>query len=421
MTSLGAMLLSRKGAAIVQATLKAEDFYRPAHQEIFRACCALMASGTELDLVTLPNRLDMVGKMAEVGGIEYLIQVAEAVPSAHNAEYYAQIVLDMANLRRILEHAKFAYRTTYDETLDPSEKVNLVQDSASSLRTGEKFAFDAHDLLMKAKDRPKWAIPTGFDGFDRVTNRGGMGGGKVHLVGGETGQGKTWLACQMIRTACDLGHRVCLVSLEMDGQDMMDRIVQQRCGHEDRSKACETHEEGAWDEAAQEIYFWEMQVVDGSMFAQGLTVESLVSWLWAEHQTRAWKMVVVDYAQLLESSAGIRDEWRQLKHVGNLLRLFAMRSGAVVLLIVQIDKDERGKYQVRGSRDLEKQAASFIILDRATGDEKKERPDYIYIRKNRFGRSKHKFAVEHQKPYFKFVPTTETAPSDSGSVYRGGE
>jgi len=101
MSTLGSMMLSERAAEEIVTILEDSDFYRPAHREIFRAIRQLVNNSKPIDGVTLRNELLDREKLGEVGGEDYLIQIAEYVPSAANATHYAQIVLDKSTLRRL--------------------------------------------------------------------------------------------------------------------------------------------------------------------------------------------------------------------------------------------------------------------------------------------------------------------------------
>lgn len=98
MAALGSMLLGERGVDAVLSQLNQDDFYSPAHQEIYAACYAIVASGRAVDLITLRNELSQRGTLDRVGGVDYLIQVAESVATPSHASHYAGIVLDMATL-----------------------------------------------------------------------------------------------------------------------------------------------------------------------------------------------------------------------------------------------------------------------------------------------------------------------------------
>src|SRR5262249_13647816 len=101
MSVLGSMILSDRAAEELVTILEDHDFYRPANREIFRAINQLVNNSRPIDFVTPKDDLHVRDKQMQAGGEDYLMHIAEFVPSASNASYYAQVVLDKATMRRL--------------------------------------------------------------------------------------------------------------------------------------------------------------------------------------------------------------------------------------------------------------------------------------------------------------------------------
>lgn len=100
---LGGMLLSKDAIADVVEVIKGHDFYRPAHETIYTAILDLYAKGELTDPITVAAELTKRGEITKVGGASYLHTLVQTVPTAANAEYYAEIVHERAVLRRLVE------------------------------------------------------------------------------------------------------------------------------------------------------------------------------------------------------------------------------------------------------------------------------------------------------------------------------
>ena len=126
---LGAML--QDGAAVTAAAelLRPEDFYTPAHKEIFDAAQSLAAAGMAVDLVTMDAELSSRGTLPGVGGVEYLIELTQFVPTTANIRYYIRIVSEKSTLRRLIgaageiSQASYAQEKELPEVLALSEKL----------------------------------------------------------------------------------------------------------------------------------------------------------------------------------------------------------------------------------------------------------------------------------------------------------
>ncbi|WP_019354725.1 DUF3987 domain-containing protein [Streptomyces sp. AA1529] len=101
--ALGAMMLTAEAIAEVTATLRPEDYYRPAHETVHRAVLTLREKGSPVDPITLTHHLDRLGELGRVGGPGYIQSLVQAVPTAANGGYYAEIVHELAERRRLIE------------------------------------------------------------------------------------------------------------------------------------------------------------------------------------------------------------------------------------------------------------------------------------------------------------------------------
>lgn len=124
---LGGMLLSKDAIADVVEVLKGHDFYRPAHETIFQAILDLYAKGEPADPITVAAELTKRGEITKVGGAPYLHTLVQTVPTAANAEYYAEIVHERAVLRRLVEAGTRITQMGYAADGDVDEIVNSAQ------------------------------------------------------------------------------------------------------------------------------------------------------------------------------------------------------------------------------------------------------------------------------------------------------
>ena len=99
---LGALLLDNSVLSDVLLLVRPEDFYRTAHQEIFRTVSKLFDRGSAIDVVILREELSRTGMLEKAGGEEAVHDLAAAVPTSANAEYYAKIVRDLALRRAVI-------------------------------------------------------------------------------------------------------------------------------------------------------------------------------------------------------------------------------------------------------------------------------------------------------------------------------
>ncbi|MFJ9414971.1 replicative DNA helicase [Streptomyces sp. NPDC101227] len=196
---LGGMLLSKDAIADVVEVLKGEDFYRPAHELVFQAILDLYAKGEPADPITIAAELTKRGEIGRVGGASYLHTLVQSVPTAANAEYYAEIVHERAVLRRLVEAGTRITQMGYAADGDVDEIVNSAQAeiyAVTEQRTSEDY-LPLGDIMEGALDEIEaigsrqgqmTGVPTGFTDLDSLTN--GLHPGQMIVIAARPAMGK---------------------------------------------------------------------------------------------------------------------------------------------------------------------------------------------------------------------------------------
>nr|WP_280716067.1 replicative DNA helicase [Kitasatospora sp. MAP5-34] len=196
---LGGMLLSKDAIADVVEVLKPLDYYRPAHELIHSAILDLYARGEPADPITVASELTKRGELTRVGGPGYLHTLVNSVPTAANAEYYAEIVHERAVLRRLVEAGTRIAGMGYAAEGDVDEIVNAAQAeiyAVTEQRTSEDYAPLA-DIMEGALDEIEAigsrngqmsGVPTGFADLDALTN--GLHPGQMIVIAARPAMGK---------------------------------------------------------------------------------------------------------------------------------------------------------------------------------------------------------------------------------------
>ena len=197
---LGGMLLSKDAIADCVESLRSVDFYRPAHELIYDAILNLYGRGEPADAITVADELTKRGDLARIGGQAYLHQLIQAVPTAANAGYYAQIVAERATLRRLVDAGTRIVQMGYGlGGGDVEDIVNAAQAEVYSVadkRGGEDYHL-LRDLLEPTYDEIEAAggasgemigVPTGFAELDELTN--GLHPGQMIVVAARPAVGK---------------------------------------------------------------------------------------------------------------------------------------------------------------------------------------------------------------------------------------
>nr|WP_232320116.1 replicative DNA helicase [Herbidospora daliensis] len=194
------MILSKDAIADVVEVLRADDFYRPAHQIIYEIITDLYGRGEPADAVTVFNDLQRRGEVGRVGGGAYLHTLTAVVPTAANAGYYAKIVREQAVLRRLIEAGtrivSYGYGGQNEEVDDLVDRAQAEIYKVTERRTSEDY-LPLSEIMPGALDEIEAigsrggqmvGVPTGFQDLDALTN--GLHPGQMIVVAARPAIGK---------------------------------------------------------------------------------------------------------------------------------------------------------------------------------------------------------------------------------------
>lgn len=190
-----------EAAKAVSARVGVDWFYIPAHQRIYKAVLELVNIGSPVDWISVLNRLTEA--IEEIGGKEYLSSLFGFVPSADSWEYYAAVVLDNYDRRRLILNCREAIRVAEQETAEEAFQALSVKRTAEPLESdeltsGKDLMLGINDYLQGIQegniiDKPmRWGIPS----IEKICD--GARDSEMVLIGGESSHGKTALFCSII-------------------------------------------------------------------------------------------------------------------------------------------------------------------------------------------------------------------------------
>ena len=411
---LGAMLLSPNTITDIIEELIPDDFYRPAHQLIYRAILDLFSDNKDVDPVIVAGRLDRNHDLERVGGAPYLHTLISSVPTAANARYYAEIVAEKAVLRRLVDAGTRVVQLGYEGT--EGAEVDVVVDMAqqevfaiAQRNVTEDYAILA-DILQPTMDELDElsthgglarGIPTGFIDLDNLTN--GLHGGQMIIVAARPGVGKSTLALDFMRS-CSIKHNKASVifSLEMSKSEIVMRLQSAETEIRLSDMRAGRMSDEAWAKLANRVG----QISEAPLFiddSANLTMMEIRSKARRLKQKHDLQMIVVDYLQLM--SSGKREFSRQLK-------LLAKELDVPLVAISQLNRgpesrtDKRPQLaDLRESGSLEQDADMVMLLyrpDSQDKDDERAGEADIILAKHRGGPID-TVQVAHQLHYSKFV------------------
>ncbi len=380
MSVLGAMMLDRDAIASVLPIIRHEEarwFYRPDHEQLFHVIVDMYDANREIDLVTVQDELTRRDVLDQVGGLSYIIQLAESVPSIANADHYARIVRDKGILRELIRcsheisDVAFADNQPADELLDLAEQKlfgvteRRISRQASKLRDLLKTIYEQVELR---DDRYLSGLPSGFTELDDLTS--GFQAGDFIIVAGRPSMGKTALGLTICEhLAANEKKPVVFFSMEMSNQQVAQRIMCSR-GRIDSHR----FRKGMLDDSDIEQLAYVCDDLAGAPFyvddTPGMTVLELrakTRRLVRQHDIQA---VFVDYIQLM-SSPGADNRQQEISTISSGLKALGRELNIPIIAMAQLNRQAEGREghrprmsDLRESGALEQDADVILLIHR---------------------------------------------------------
>ncbi|MCT2537869.1 replicative DNA helicase [Aquibacillus koreensis] len=232
---IGAIFLEPEALSTASELLMPEDFYRASHQRIFGVMMSLSDKGEPIDLVTVTTALSNAKILDEVGGVSYLSDLANAVPTAANVGYYCKIVEEKALLRRLIRTATDIVSISYDGEDEVDNVLNEAEKNILEVSNKQKSGSfkNIKDVLIEVYDNIEQlhqnhadvtGIPTGFRDLDKITS--GFQRNDLIIVAARPSVGKTAFALNIAQSvAVKTDENVAIFSLEMGAEQLVNRMI----------------------------------------------------------------------------------------------------------------------------------------------------------------------------------------------------
>lgn len=232
---LGSIFLDTETVVNVLEYLEAVDFYKKSHQIIFDAIVRLYNRNEAIDVVTLANELENKGQLENVGGLDYLADLAIAVPTAANVEYYSKIVEEKSILRNLIRSATDIVKIGYEEgdelsTILDSAEHNILQVSERRNRSGfirisDVVATSLQNIELLAQQTGDiTGVPTGYIALDKMT--AGLQKEELIILAARPAVGKTAFALNIAQNVATKSNQVVAIfSLEMGAESLVNRML----------------------------------------------------------------------------------------------------------------------------------------------------------------------------------------------------
>ncbi len=382
---LGSILLDNEAYHSLEGQLRPDQFYKEANRKIFAAIENLVSRGNPADAVTLIEELRTKDQLEEVGGVAYLVGLSDGVPTSVYAKFYADIVVEKANLRGLIQASSKIMQMAYDEAapaeelMDRAEKLVFEvaqQKSQQVFQEMNTLVNETFEYISKITSNPGFTtgVPTGFRDLDEMTT--GLQPGSLNVIAARPSMGKTAFALSIAQNiAVRQNKAVAVFSLEMPASQLVLRMM---CAEArvDMNRV----RQGALNEkdferlvnAAGKLSEAPMFIDDGS----DLTVTELRSKSRRLMAEKDLHLIVIDYMQLMSGSGtskgGGENRQQEISTISRGLKSLARELNIPVVVLSQLSRqvEQRPNHRpmlsdLRESGAIEQDAdlVSFIYRD----------------------------------------------------------
>lgn len=425
---LGSVFISPEKLIAVREYIDPEDFYKYAHRVIFKAMISLSDQNDAIDATTVRAILDNQGDLQNIGGISYLVELVNSVPTSANAEYYAKIVAEKAMLRRIISRLTEAVNQAYEGAINSEDIISgaekaLIDVNERSNRSGfrkisDVLAVNYENLEVRSQQTTDvTGLATGFRDLDKITT--GLYPDQLIILAARPAVGKTAFVLNIAQNVgTKMNRPVAIFSLEMGAESLVDRMLASEGMVDAHNLRTGQLTEQDWQN---------ITLAQGTLADAPIYIDDTPGIKVTEIRARARKLdqelekglglIVIDYLQLI---TGTRPENRQqeVSDISRQLKILAKELGVPVIALSQLSRgveqrqDKRPVLSdIRESGSIEQDADIVAFLyrddyyDRGDKDEGQEQlvdnTIEVILEKNRAG-ARGTVKLMFQKEYNKF-------------------
>jgi replicative DNA helicase len=382
---LGALLIDKDSIVKVVEFLRPHHFYKTAHEKIYEAIINLYEKREPADLITLPDELKKIGALDEVGGLSYLTDLVNSVPTASNIEYYANIIRDHAVRRGLLKAANEIGELSFGEDdvenlLDKSEQVlfavsqDKVHRDFIPVKETLEVTFERLDELSKHRGTLR-GVPTGLKNLDRILN--GLQEENLVILAARPSVGKSSLAINIAQFAATTAKKsVAYFSLEMGRESIVDRMISAQGDIDNWRIATGNLEPDDFERygiAAGEL-------AEASIFIDdtpGLGVLEMRTKARRLQMDKDIDLIIVDYMQLMHARH-LESRVQEVSEISQALKALARELKVPVLALSQLSRavEQRGGEKrpqlsdLRDSGSIEQDADVVMFLYRPDDEDR---------------------------------------------------
>ena len=391
---LGSVLIDPEVLSTVLTLVRSEYFYLPQHRAIFDVLVSLDTLGSKIDALIVLERLKENGSFDDAAGKNYLVQLAQVVPSTANIENYCKIVKDKFYLRTLISVSRDTIEDATSGSLEADKILDAAEQRMSDVISNEVYP-TLHNITSENAEEYK-GIPTGFSKLDEMIS--GLNRSDLILIGARPAMGKTSFALNIARNVAMRGKRTVFFSLEMSNEQLASRVLSTEARVESNKLRSGNISQEEWMRIAEatallsscELYFDDTSTI---------TVPEMKAKI---RRMKNVDCIIVDYLGLMQSAKKSENRVQEVTEITRSLKLLAKDLKIPVVVCCQLSRgpEKNGKASnrpslsdLRDSGSIEQDADIVLMLYREGyyKNDKKDAEDVdmtkadVDIAKNRHG------------------------------------
>ncbi len=349
---LGSLMLDKDSVIKIADLLKVGDFYKNDHNDIYEVMLKLYEEREPIDVLSLANRLEELGKLEKMGGSSYLASLVNSVPSASNVVHYAKVVQKKSLLRRLISAASEIVEMGYDESEDVQQVLDVAEQKLFAI--SQKYmkqdfipiksiletAFNRIDELHKS-DHTFRGVPTDYPDLDNML--AGLQNSDLIILAARPSVGKTTFALDIARqVGITAKVPVGIFSLEMGADQLVDRMLAAQAGVDLwRLRTGKLSSEGPNNDFerlsdAMGVLAQAPSFIDDSGSLNIMEMRTMARRLQAEHNLG---LIIVDYLQLMEGRSRSGDNRvQEISEISRGLKQLARELNIPVIALSQLSR-----------------------------------------------------------------------------------
>lgn len=346
---LGTMLMNATYFPLVYSICSPEDMYSPPHKRIYQAVVDLNRDGKPIDLVTVTGHLQDEKALDDVGGVSYLTEIAGSVPTASNVEYYAKMVREKSNLRKLYLTGLQLQKLIMDE-IDLGMAVEFLEKTLQEVTassTGKGFR-STKDVLLNVYDTIEQnafggagevtGLSTGYKDLDRITS--GLQRSDLIIVAARPSVGKTAFALNVTQQAAsNTDDPLAIFSLEMSAEQLVQRMISSEANIEAERLRTGQLEEDDWQKLTGAIASLAKKpiFIDDTPGITVTEIKAKAMRLMNEHGGRLGA-ILIDYLQLIHTHGKGDNRTQAVSEISRALKGIARELNVPVIALSQLSR-----------------------------------------------------------------------------------